>query len=70
MPVYLAPDAGTVPQGTAAPAPGLGTPTALWTEAPGLAVEVMLSPDYAGRLGGKGTERELRRIVEGLEPTG
>ncbi|GGK54844.1 hypothetical protein Ppa06_12630 [Planomonospora parontospora subsp. parontospora] len=47
-----------------------GTPTALWTEAPGLAVEVMLSPDYAGRLGGKETERELRRIVEGLEPTG
>ncbi|MBG0827705.1 PASTA domain-containing protein [Planomonospora sp. ID67723] len=46
-----------------------GTPTAVWTERRGLAVEVMLSPDYATKLTEDGAEREMRKIIEGLAPT-
>ncbi|GIH91336.1 PASTA domain-containing protein [Planobispora siamensis] len=45
-----------------------GTPTAVWTESPGLAVEVMMSPDYYARLGQEKAGAELKRIVEGVVP--
>ncbi|MET8335393.1 sigma-70 family RNA polymerase sigma factor [Streptosporangium canum] len=48
----------------------LGTPTIIWRERPGLAVEIMMSPDYSGKLGEKKTEAELRKIAESVVPTG
>ncbi|OUC96146.1 PASTA domain-containing protein [Streptosporangium minutum] len=48
----------------------LGTPTIVWRERPGLAVEIMMSPDYYGELGEKKAEAELRKIAESVVPTG
>ncbi|MGJ6962704.1 PASTA domain-containing protein [Streptosporangium sp. G11] len=46
-----------------------GTLTLAWTERKGLAVEVMMSPDYARELGDRvGTE--IRKVAEGVAPTG
>ncbi|GII04717.1 PASTA domain-containing protein [Planobispora takensis] len=45
-----------------------GTPTAVWTEGAGLAIEVMMSPDYYARLGQEKAEAELKEIVEGVVP--
>ncbi|GAA2865282.1 hypothetical protein GCM10010517_24600 [Streptosporangium fragile] len=44
-----------------------GTPTLVWAVGKGLAVEVMMSPDYAGELGGE-APAELRKIAEGVVP--
>lgn len=46
-----------------------GIPTLLWTENRDVAVEIMMSPDYAGILG-DGAGAELGRIAEAVEPIG
>ncbi|RCG31851.1 hypothetical protein DQ384_10025 [Sphaerisporangium album] len=46
-----------------------GTPTILWFAKPGLAVEVMMSPVMSEGLGPKGTERELKKIANGVRAT-
>ncbi|XVQ87124.1 PASTA domain-containing protein [Microbispora siamensis] len=43
-----------------------GTRTIVWTLAPGVGVEVMISPDYATKLGEAATDRELKKIAAGV----
>ncbi|MGI5161289.1 PASTA domain-containing protein [Microbispora sp. CA-102843] len=43
-----------------------GTRTIVWTLAPGVGVEVMISPDYAAKLGEAAADRELKKIVAGV----
>ncbi|MEU7941470.1 PASTA domain-containing protein [Microbispora bryophytorum] len=42
-----------------------GTPTIAWTIAPGVGVEVMMSPDYAAKLGKAVGDKELKKIAAG-----
>jgi hypothetical protein len=42
-----------------------GTRTIVWTLAPGVGVEVMISPDYAAKIGKAATDRELKKIAAG-----
>ncbi|MFG1824848.1 PASTA domain-containing protein [Microbispora bryophytorum] len=42
-----------------------GTPTIAWTIAPGVGVEVMMSPDYAAKLGKAVADTELEKIAAG-----
>ncbi|GII85471.1 hypothetical protein Ssi03_34610 [Sphaerisporangium siamense] len=46
-----------------------GTPTILWTLGSGTAVEVMMSPPMAERLGPERTRHELRAIAGGVRAT-
>ncbi|MET8146568.1 hypothetical protein ABZU32_40200 [Sphaerisporangium sp. NPDC005288] len=48
----------------------MGTSTILWMLKPDLAVEAMISPTLAERLGPKGVVRELKRIADGVHATG
>ncbi len=43
-----------------------GTRTIVWTLAPGVGVEVMISPDYAAKLGKAAADRELTKIAAGV----
>lgn len=43
-----------------------GTRTLVWTLAPGVGAEVMLSPDYAAKLGDAVADKELKKIAEGV----
>ncbi|WP_182902873.1 PASTA domain-containing protein [Microbispora sp. H10830] len=43
-----------------------GTRTIVWTLAPGVGVEVMISPDYAAKLGKAAADRELKKIAAGV----
>jgi hypothetical protein len=47
-----------------------GTPTILWFLKRDLAVEVMLSPVLAEKLGTQGTAAELKKIANGIRATG
>jgi hypothetical protein len=47
-----------------------GTPTILWFLKRNIAVEVMMSPTLAGKLGVQDTERELEKIADGVRATG
>ncbi|MEU6429627.1 PASTA domain-containing protein [Microbispora sp. NPDC046973] len=42
-----------------------GTRTIVWTIAPGVGAEVMISPDYAAKLGKAAADRELKKIAAG-----
>ncbi|TQS22026.1 PASTA domain-containing protein [Microbispora sp. KK1-11] len=42
-----------------------GTRTIVWTLAPGVGVEVMISPDYAAKIGKAAADRELKKIAAG-----
>lgn len=42
-----------------------GTPTIVWTLAPGVGAEVMISPDYAAKIGADAADRELKKIAAG-----
>ncbi|WP_248966064.1 hypothetical protein [Sphaerisporangium perillae] len=46
-----------------------GTPTLLWFLGRDMAVEIMMSPDYAGKLGPEDTTRELKKIANGVRAT-
>ncbi|OPG06642.1 PASTA domain-containing protein [Microbispora sp. GKU 823] len=43
-----------------------GTRTIVWTLAPGVGVEVMISPDYAAKLGEAAADKELEKIAAGV----
>ncbi|MEU8058031.1 PASTA domain-containing protein [Microbispora bryophytorum] len=43
-----------------------GTPTVAWTIAPGVGVEVMMSPDYAAKIGKAVADKELKKIAAGV----
>ncbi|MFF5212920.1 PASTA domain-containing protein [Streptosporangium sp. NPDC000396] len=47
----------------------LGTPTIVWMERPGLAVELMMSPAYLEELGKDKTEDELKKVAASVEST-
>ncbi|GAB3162149.1 PASTA domain-containing protein [Microbispora hainanensis] len=42
-----------------------GTRTIVWTLAPGVGAEVMISPDYAAKIGADAADRELKKIAAG-----
>ncbi|MEU8178233.1 PASTA domain-containing protein [Microbispora hainanensis] len=42
-----------------------GTPTIVWTLASGVGAEVMISPDYAAKIGADAADRELKKIAAG-----
>ncbi|WP_182879623.1 PASTA domain-containing protein [Microbispora sp. H10949] len=43
-----------------------GTRTITWTLAPGVGIEVMMSPDYEAKIGRAAADRELRKIAAGV----
>ncbi|MEU6410867.1 PASTA domain-containing protein [Microbispora sp. NPDC046933] len=43
-----------------------GTRTIVWTLASGVGVEVMISPDYAAKIGEAAADRELKKIAAGV----
>ncbi|MEN3537567.1 PASTA domain-containing protein [Microbispora sp. ZYX-F-249] len=43
-----------------------GTRTIVWTLAPGVGAEVMMSPDYAAKIGAAAADRELEKIAAGV----
>ncbi|GGO06169.1 hypothetical protein GCM10010116_12160 [Microbispora rosea subsp. aerata] len=43
-----------------------GTRTIAWTLAPGVGVEVMMSPDYVSEIGDAAADRELKKIAAGV----